>query len=289
MVIADATDGLGQPVAAVVAGGAYNGLIYVVNQLDDSILAIEPTDGTTTVFAAATAFPRTPGQLSTIAWDEGNAFDGALYVGDLGGDADADSAIFRLVPDATASMFAMGPGPGLDDIFALAFAPAGAFGGKLYVGGDTDGTNTDIGAFDAAGVGTAFSELAGTEGMAFDTSGDYGGGLLASRPASGGYAGDDSITKIGADGLAAGTVVMDRVGIHAVTLAPAGPFQGHLLAASWATQELISVDPAGVVSVLASNLQLTNYDGNILAFSPDGRVLYVADRSANRLVCIEPI
>jgi len=39
----------------------------------------------------------------------------------------------------------------------------------------------------------------------------------------------------------------------------------------------------------ASGLSLTNYDGNILAFSPDGRVLYVADRPASRLVCIEPI
>ena len=46
---------------------------------------------------------------------------------------------------------------------------------------------------------------------------------------------------------------------------------------------------AGVVSVIASGLSLTNYDANILAFSPDGNVLYVADRQADRIVCIEPL
>jgi hypothetical protein len=28
--------------------------------------------------------------------------------------------------------------------------------------------------------------------------------------------------------------------------------------------------------------------GNILAFSPDGRIPFVADRNASRIVCIEP-
>ena len=41
------------------------------------------------------------------------------------------------------------------------------------------------------------------------------------------------------------------------------------------------------MSDLATGLSLTNYDGNILAFSPDGRVLFVADRSQSRIVCIE--
>lgn len=77
--------------------------------------------------------------------------------------------------------------------------------------------------------------------------------------------------------------------MHAIAFAPPGVFGSKLYAASWQSQELFSVDPAGTVAVLASGLQLTNYDGNILAFSPDGRVLYVADRLANRLVCIEPI
>ncbi|MGC4083290.1 MAG: hypothetical protein QM736_14575 [Vicinamibacterales bacterium] len=78
-------------------------------------------------------------------------------------------------------------------------------------------------------------------------------------------------------------------GIDAVTVAPPGPFGGKVDAHEfWSTGELVSVDAQGTPSVLASGLSLTNYDGNILAFSPDGNVLYVADRLANRLVCIEP-
>lgn len=291
VVIADAADGLAQPVAAVVAGAGFDGKVYVVNQTDNTLRAVEPTDGTTTLVVATAAWPKPPGLLTTITWDREGVFDGTLYVGDQGGDGDNDATIFRVPPGGAATtQFATGPGPGLDDIYGLAFSSAGPFGAKLYVTGDTDsGTNVDWGVFDPAGAGTAFSELAGAEGIAFDTGGMYGGGLLASRPAGGGYAGDDSITKVGTDGLATGTVVTGRPGIHAVVLAPPGPFKGHLVAASWASQELISIDPAGTVSVLASGLGLTNYDGNILAFSPDGRVLYVADRLANRLVCIEPL
>ena len=289
VVIADAADGLAQPVAAVVAGDFFDGKVFVVNQMDNVLRAVEPDTGDTTVAIATADWPKPPQLLTTITWDAMHNFDGNLYVGDQGADADGDATIFRVTPSAVATQFATGPGPGLDDIYGMAFSPTPAYGTALYVTGDTDGGGVDWGRFDASGAGTAFSELAGTEGIAFDTSGAYGGGLLASRPASGGYAGDDSITKIGTDGLATGTLVTARPGIHAIALAPPGPFLGHLVAASWQTGELISIDPQGAVAVLASGLSLTNYDGNILAFSPDGRVLYVADRLANRLVCIEPL
>lgn len=290
VVIADATDGLAQPVAAVVAGGGFGGKIFVVNQTDSTLRAVEPSDGSATVLVPATSWPKPPMLLTTVTWDKAGAFDGNLYVGDQGADADNDSTIFRVAPGGTATQFATAPGPGLDDIYGLAFAPVGAFGGKLYVTGDSDGAaNADWGVFDATGVGSAFSDLAGTQGITFDTSTSYGGLMLASRPGGGGFAGDNTITKVGTDGLAAGTVVTNRPGIHAVTLAPPGAFQGRVVAASWSTGELLSIDPQGGVTVLASGLSLTNYDGNILAFSPDGRVLYVADRLANRLVCIEPL
>ncbi len=288
VVIADAADGLAQPVAAVVAGGGFDGKIYVVNQSDDTLRAIEPTDGTTTMVVAAAAWPKPAALLTTITWDAQSTFDGKLYVGDQGGDGDDDATIFRVAADGTPTQFATGPGPGLDDIFGMAFSTTAAYGAKLYVTGDTDGTGVDWGSFDAAGAGTAFSELAGTEGIAFDPGGTYGGGLLASRPGGGGYAGDDTITKIGPDGLSQGALISMRPGIHAITFAPPGPFGGKLVAASWSTGELISIDAQGAATVLASGLSLTNYDGNILAFSPDGNVLYVADRLANRLVCIEP-
>jgi sugar lactone lactonase YvrE len=84
-------------------------------------------------------------------------------------------------------------------------------------------------------------------------------------------------------------VVTGIAGVHAVIQAPSGAFGGNVLIASWQSGTLIRVDTAGVTTELASGLSLTNYDGNILEPSPDGSVLFVADRLANRLVCIEPI
>ncbi|MGC4083292.1 MAG: hypothetical protein QM736_14585 [Vicinamibacterales bacterium] len=84
VVIADAADGLAQPVAAIVAGGGFDGKIYVVNQTDDTLRAVEPTDGTTTLVVAAAAWPKPAALLTTIAWDAQSIFDGNLYVGDQG-------------------------------------------------------------------------------------------------------------------------------------------------------------------------------------------------------------
>jgi YVTN family beta-propeller protein len=289
VVIADATGMLSQPVAATVAGKGYGGKIYVVNQGDNTLRAVDPATGTTELVVAAAGWPTPPRLLTTITWDATSVFDGKLYVGDQGGDGDGDSTIFTVASSGAPAQFVTGPGPGLDDIYGLAFSTSAAYGASLFVTGDTDGAGVDWGRFDAAANGTAFSELAGTEGIAFDMTGAFGGGLFASRPATGGYAGDDSISRVNPDGTAGVPLLVARPGVHAIAFAPAGPFGGKLYAASWASQELFSVDPSGTVAVLASGLQLTNYDGNILAFSPDGRVLYVADRLANRLVCIEPL
>ncbi|MBL0217112.1 MAG: hypothetical protein IPQ07_24965 [Myxococcales bacterium] len=290
VVIADATTGmLAQPVAAIVAGKGYGGKVYVVNQGDNTLRAVDPASGVTQLVVAAAAWPKPPQLLTTITWDATTVFDGKLYVGDQGGDGDADSTIFTVAASGAPAQFVTGPGPGLDDIYGMAFSTSATYGASLLVTGDTDGAGVDWGRFDAAATGTTFSELAGTEGIAFDTAGTFGGGLFASRPAGGGYAGDDTISRVQPDGLAGTPLLTAKPGVHAIAFAPPGVFGSKLYAASWQSQELFSVDPAGTVAVLASGLQLTNYDGNILAFSPDGRVLYVADRLANRLVCIEPI
>jgi hypothetical protein len=227
--------------------------------------------------------------LTTSVWDAGGDFDGDLYVGDQGGDGDGDSRIYRVAPTGAATLFASAPGPGLDDIYGMAFSPGGDYPAGLYVTGDTDGGGVDWGVFDAGGSGAPFSEVAGGEGIAVDRSGSYGGGLFASLPAAGGFAGDDSISRIPAGGAAAYPVAIAIPGVHAVTFAPAGAFAGTLAAASWQSGRLIAVSAGGAVTDLATGLSLTNYDGNILEFSPDGNVLFVADRLANRLVCIEPI
>jgi hypothetical protein len=125
----------------------------------------------------------------------------------------------------------------------------------------------------AAGTGTTLAAFAGVEGLAVDTSGRFGGGLFASMPAGGGYSGDDILTGIQPDGTKAAALVAGVPGIHAITFAPAGSFGGDAYVASWSSQKIMRIKPDGTVSDLATGLSLTNHDGDILASSPDGRVL----------------
>jgi DNA-binding beta-propeller fold protein YncE len=287
---------LSQPVAISFAAGPYGESAYVVDQGARAVFRIDTRTGTVVSFVAAAAWPRPPGLLTTSVWDADGAFDGRLYVGDQGSDGDNDSVIFRVDPAGTATVFSMAPAPamaaapGLDDIYGLAFSPGGGYPPGLYVSGDTDGASAGFGRYDAAGVGAVFAMFAGVEGLAIDKLGRFGGGLFASMPAGGGYSGDDTISKINPDGSkATPPLVMAQPGIHALVFAPNGPFGGDAYAASWSTGKLLRITPAGVVSELATGLSLTNYDGNILSFSPDGRVLFVADRAMGRIVCIEPM
>ena len=279
---------LSMPVALSFAAGPYGESAYVVDQGARAVFKIDTRTGTVSPFVPMAAWPRPPALLTTSVWDAEGAFDGRLYVGDQGSDGDGDSVIFRVDPAGAATVFAMGPGPGMDDIYGLAFSPGGAYPPGLYVSGDTDGSGVGFGRFDAAGTGTMFAMFAGVEGLAIDRLTRFGGGLFAAMPAGGGYSGDDTISKINADGTkATPPLVMAQPGIHAIVFAPNGPFGGDAYAASWQTQELLRITPAGAVSDLATGLSLTNYDGNILSFSPDGRVLFVADRAQARIVCIE--
>jgi hypothetical protein len=279
---------LAEPVALTFAGGPFGGALYVVDQGADALYRVDPATGEVRPFVAREAWPRVPALLTTVVWDAGGAFDGNLYVGDQGGDGDADSVIFRVDGEGRATVFTAAPGPGLDDIYGLVFSPGGDYAPGLYVSGDTDGGGGGWGRFDAAGAGAPFATFAGVEGLAVDTLGRFGGGLFASMPAGGGYSGDDTISRITPAGEKGAALVTARPGIHAVTFAPEGPFGADAYAASWSSQKVLRIAPGGAVSDLATGLSLTNYDGNILAFSPDGRVLHVADRQNHRLVCIEP-
>jgi DNA-binding beta-propeller fold protein YncE len=278
---------LSMPVAITFAAGPYGESAYVVDQGARAVFKIDTRTGTVTPFVAMAAWPRAPGLLTTSVWDAEGAFDGRLYIGDQGGDGDADSAIFRVDPAGAATLFAMGPGPGMDDIYGLAFSPGGAYPAGLYVSGDTDGASAGFGRLDANGANTMFAMFAGVEGLAIDRLNRFGGGLFASMPAGGGYSGDDTISKINPDGTKGTPLVTAQPGIHAIVFAPSGPFGGDAYAASWQSQKLLRIAPGGAVSDLATGLALTNYDGNILSFSPDGRVLFVADRAQARIVCIE--
>ena len=284
-----AKDGLlSAPVALTFAGGSFGSGAYVVDQGTNQVLRLDEKTGTVTAFVSDTKWATAPRLLTTILWDGAGVFDGNLYVGDQGGDGDADSTIFRVDASGTAQVFLTAPGPGLDDVYGMAFSPGGSYPAGLYVSGDTDGSQPGFGVYSLTGTVTTFAIFAGIEGMAVDRSARFGGGLFASMPASGGYSGDDSLSRIQSDGTKAEALVSGVPGIHAITFAPSGPFGGDAYVASWSSQKIMRIKPDGSISDLATGLSLTNYDGNILAFSPDGRVLFVADRSNHRIVCIEP-
>jgi hypothetical protein len=285
--IADATDGLDEPVGLAFAGRAFGGLLYVTDQAARTVFAIDVETGDTTPFAAAPAFPSSPAILTAIAWDAAGAFDGNLYVTDSVTDGDQDAVVYRLTSGGVVTTFAEAPGPGLDSIYAMAFAPPGVTPAGLYVAGDTDGSGVDWGVFDRDGGGAPFSEVAGIEGIAFDATGRYGTGAVAARPLGGGYDGDGSITALDEAGVARTPIATGLGGVHANVVAPPGLFEGEMVAASWSTNTIFRVSPAGTVTMLVSGLALTNYNANILAVSPDGRVLMVADRLASRVVCVE--
>lgn len=287
VVVADEDDGLNQPVAATFAEGPFGGLLYVVNQGDNALRSVDVATGDVQVVVATDAWEDAPGRLTGIVWDEHDAFDGALYVGDQGSNADNNSRIYRVTSDGQATTFVQ-DGYGLDDVYGLAFPPPGSeYAAGLYVTGDTDGARPDWGHIVSDGTITAFSEVAGAEGIAFDITGLYGDALWASRPNGGGYSGDDSITAIDATGLAGTPLAAGLPGIHAVTFSPGGDFGKTMFAASWSTGRLLQIDPTGAVIELAAGLALTNYDANILAVSSDGNVLFVADRLMHQVVCIE--
>ncbi|MBI2892174.1 MAG: hypothetical protein HYY06_01380 [Deltaproteobacteria bacterium] len=289
VVVAGGDAGLNQPVAAAFAGGGYGAFLYVVDQGNDTLFTLDVLTGDVAPFTSGADWADAPDLLTTITWDAEGVFDGALYVGDQGSDGDSDSTLYRVGTDGAATVFVTGPGPGLDDIYGLLFSPGDPYPEGLFITGDTDGAGDDWGIFDELGAGVVFSQVEGIEGLALDASGLYGGGIFASRPLGGGYTGDGSITPIGADGNAGEPLATGLGGIHAVVFAPEGPFGQQMVAASWSDGRLVSISPEGDVSELATGLQLTNYDGNILAFSADGRVLMVADRLASQVVCIEPV
>jgi hypothetical protein len=277
------------PVALTFSGGAFgDGFVYVVDQGANTVLRMNAKTGALSSFVSGSQWPQAPSLLTTILWDSDHTFDGLLYIGDQGGDGDSDSRIFRSNASGTTQIFAAAPGPGLDDIYGMVFSPGGSYPAGLYVSGDTDGSGPGVGLFTSAGAGSTFAAFAGVEGFAVDKSGRFGGGLFASMPAGGGYSGDDTLSRIKPDGNKGTPLVSDIPGIHAVVFAPAGPFGGDAYVASWSSQKILRIKPDGSTSDLATGLSLTNYDGNILAFSPDGRVLFVADRSNARIVCIEP-
>lgn len=288
VVVADAADGLVEPVGIAFARDEFGGDLYVSDQAAATVFRLDVATGETTTFAASAAFPMGARLLTAIVWDDAGV-GGSLYVSDSVTDGDQDAIVYRLDPSGAASIFVQAPGPGLDSIYAMAFAPPGVTPQGLYVAGDTDGPGADWGVFDRDGTGLAFSEVTGIEGIAFDPAGRYGTGPIAARPNGGGYAGDGTLTPLDASGVAQTPLASDLGGVHANVVAPPGLFGGEMIAASWSTGTIFRVSITGEITTLVSGVALSNYDANVLAVSPDGRVLLVADRNASRIVCVEEL
>lgn len=288
-VIVAKDNGLNLPVGIAFAGGDFGGKLYVVNQGDNSLARVDTLTGAVDIFTTGGAWgTRKPVNLTAITWDAESVFDGALYVADAASTADQDDAIYRVTPTGVGSTFTAAPGPALDEVFSLAFAPKNsAYPQGLYATGDTDGPLPDWGVFGSNGVGTAFSEVAGAEGIVFANIPGFDGTLLASRPNGGGYAGEDEVSRIEANGAKGTALATGLAGVHAVTYSPTGVFGQNVYVASWNSGKVLRIDAAGTQTEVASGLTLTNYDANVLAISPDGRTMMVADRGANRIVCIE--
>lgn len=171
--------------------------------------------------------------MTAVVWDERRVFDGALYIADEGTNADSDSRLYRLSASGELTVFASAPAPAFDDIFAMAFAPdQTGWPRGLLVAGDTDGTGMpQWGLVTADGqVATSSMGLPGVTGIAVDSQLRYGSPVLASRAASAGFAGDDSITRIRGDGSSGGTIARglpESSRLPWRLLAPFGGSSGH--------------------------------------------------------------
>lgn len=279
------TDALSEPSGVVVAGGPFGERLYVVNNGNMTVSAIDPATGAIEIFVPRTGWPTEPTRLTALVWDEAGVFDGDLYVADRGTNGDDDSVVYAVDASGRARRAANGPGPGLDDAYSLAFVDDADYGTGLMIAGDTDDGPVGVGRYTDVGFGAPFSTVSGVSGLDVDARGRYGGGLFASRPRNASFDGGNDVVRLGGDGSIIGTLADEVADVHAVAFAPAGPFQGWLHAAT--LNEIVAIDPAGNAFELVSSADFEEIDGNVLAFSADGALLYFVSRAAGTLVCVE--
>lgn len=288
-------EGLGAPVALTFG---HDDRLYVVSQgavpTDNVVRTVDIQTGELAVFSDGSTWPTPADLLTTILFDADGRFGARdLYVADKGTDGDDDSLLWRMSDDGSVELFVSGPGAGLDDIYGMTFSSIGsAYPEGLYLAGDTDSTATrdDWGVYASNGTGMAFSNITGIQGIVFDIDAIVGGGLIACRPAGGGFSGDDTISRIPPMGDVPTPIVGGLPGIHAIKIASGrGSFEAGIYAASWSSGQLFHVTAEGDVTPFAVGLTLTEFSGDMLAFSPDEHGLFLADRATGRVICVEPL
>ena len=155
---------LNQPVAISFAAGAYGEFAYVVDQGARALFKVNTMTGAVTPFVATDAWPRAPGLLTTSVWDADNAFDGRLYIGDQGGDGDADSVIFRVDAAGTGHHVRDRSGPGHGRHLWPRLLARRWVRGRALRQRRHRRRRVGFGRFDSAGTGATFAMFGGDRG-----------------------------------------------------------------------------------------------------------------------------
>jgi hypothetical protein len=248
------------------AGGAFGTSLYAA--VNGGVLQINPSTGAASQFASGLSTGSN--RPSGLAFDNGAFGTGNLYV------SQNDGSVAVVTPAGGASTFSSG-----GTLFSsndLAFAPLGsAFGNRLFVTNGDFGSG-NISSVTSAGVNAVFaatSQFAQVPiGAAFAPSGSAFGGNLFTSVANG------TISQVNSSGQATTFSTSGNLGLAIDLAFGQGGFGDNLYVSDPITQSIFRVTPGGVVSSFATGFAFTSsgFDADV-AFSPDGRTMYVANNT----------
>lgn len=258
--------------------------LLVVSQRNGTLVEVDPRTGAHLNTIETNDWPGGVGLLTFVRQGP----DGAVYVADAGNIGDEDSKVFTITATSV-ELFTRAPGPGLDDTYVIAF-PTPNFTQGVLLGGESESNTYTFGLYTPGGIGTAIPAPAVVGSMAFDRHGSYGGHLFVASPEGPGWGGEGQVWIIDSSWSVRGTLVENQGGIHALSFTAGGTLPEGLYALRWNRgRALMHISPRGEVTELATGLRLTHWNGNALAISPDGQVMYVVEPTEDRIVCVEPV
>ncbi len=192
------------------------------------------------------------------------------------------SEVFRIEPNGVSSVFATFPplpGPfGRYDPFDIAFAPNGPYGGSMYVAALFKG----IIKIDPDGSFRTFAVtpgvLPGAQGLAFDPTGGFGGGLFTLNFE------DNTVLAVNSSGgMSVFTNINGLVGanqdITRLAFDPYGAFGNDLFVIAQgnesgaASDQIIRIDENSFASIFASGFDFDTSASGYMTFDTDGSML----------------